>query len=106
MAVQERLASNMARIPKFDVMSDSTNQVSYLSADRVNCAVDEVELKELKRYKECKANLESAKQKLAEAKPGTKEYNSYMLACKTFELLLDMMNPPATRKARTNTLDR
>jgi hypothetical protein len=65
----------------------------------VNFAVDEMALKELKRYKGCKANLERAKQKLAGAKPGTKEYESYTLACKTFELLLDMMNPKTIEKA-------
>ena len=59
----------------------------------LNFAEVEMALNELRRYKECKANLERAKQKLAGAKPGTKEYNSYTLACKTFELLLDMMNP-------------
>jgi len=64
-----------------------------LPTDCVNFAVDEVALKELKTYKECKANLERAKQKLAGTKPGTKEYKSYKLACKCFELVLDMIDP-------------
>jgi len=77
-----------------------SNQVSYLSTGRLNSAEDKMALKELKRYMEYKPNLEKAKQKLAEAKPGTKEYECFKLACKTFELLLDWVNPRTIEKAR------
>ena len=72
----------------------------HLPSNPLNFAIDETALSELLMYKECKTNLEKARQMLAKTRHGSKEHKSYTLARKIFELSLDMMNPKAVENAR------
>ena len=75
---------------QFNLTSNRLNLGSSLSTRRWDFPVDEEASKEIRRYNECRARLEKAKQMLANVKPGTKEYECFKLACMCFGLVLEI----------------